>query len=188
MKNINLCIINSKNFAKEFYQKSFYAGDSNMDRINKILADEKYNLYLGKIKAYEKERKFCKHNMKHFLDVARIAYIMCLENEIDVKKDVIYAIALLHDIGRWQQYESKIPHEKASAALSKDILTRCGFSEGEIIIIIDAIDNHRNENSTYSNLNDIIYKSDKLSRACFNCKAESKCNWSEAKKNFTIKY
>lgn len=160
----------------------------NLDRVNKIFADEKYILYLGKIKYYEKGRKFCKHNMKHFLDVARIAYIMCLEKNLNVKKDIIYAIGLLHDIGRWQQYETGIPHEKASSLLAKDILKSCNFNEEEINIIIEAIDNHRNPNSEYNILNGIIYKSDKTSRACFNCKAEKKCNWAPEKKNFVIKY
>lgn len=159
-----------------------------MDRFNKILSDERYVLYLNKIKLHEKGRKFCKHNTKHFLAVSRIAYIMCLEEKLDIKKDIIYAIGFLHDIGRWQQYESKIPHEKASAALSRSILERCDYTKTETRVIISAIENHRNSNNTPIILNNIIYKSDKLSRNCFNCKVQNECDWTIEMKNLIIKY
>lgn len=159
-----------------------------MDRFNKILSDERYVLYLNKIKLHEQCRKFCKHNTNHFLAVSRIAYIMCLEEKLDIKKDIIYAIGFLHDIGRWQQYESKIPHERASAALSGSILERCGYTKTETGIIISAIENHRNSNNTPIILNNIIYKSDKLSRNCFNCKVQNECDWTLEKKNLRIQY
>lgn len=42
-------------------------------------------------------------------------------------------------------------------------------------MILEAIINHRNCES--NDLNAIIYKSDKLSRACYKCKAAKECNW-----------
>ena len=49
----------------------------------------------------EKGRIFCRHTMEHFLDTARLMYIYNLEDGAPVKKDIIYAAALLHDLGRF---------------------------------------------------------------------------------------
>lgn len=135
----------------------------------------------------ETQREFCKHDVCHSLDVARIAYIMVLEDNIHIKKENIYAAALLHDIGKWMQYDNDIPHELASVKLAKDILIECGFMEDEIEQILDMIISHRKKD--FDNLiNKIFYLSDKISRNCFNCKSISECNWSEKKKNYNIKY
>lgn len=158
------------------------------DKINAILQNENYKIYLAKNEEKEKTREFCHHDLQHFLDVARIAYIINLEKSINIHKDIIYAAALLHDIGRWMQYEKGIPHEKASAELAADILKACGFNENEIKEIIAAILMHRKVSTDEKSLSYLIYRSDKLSRGCFNCKALSECNWSEEKKNHNIKY
>lgn len=157
------------------------------DRINLIFCNNKFNEYLSKNKNSEKHRKFCIHNINHFLDVARIAYIISLEEKLNLKKDIIYAAGLLHDIGKWQQYESNIPHNEASAKLAVEILKASNFDNAEINLITDAIKNHREQNGA-SSLSSILYKSDKLSRNCFNCKAIKECNWSDYKKNFIITY
>lgn len=157
-----------------------------MEKINKILNDEKYKEYLYKIKKFEEKRIFCKHDLGHFLDMSRIAYIMVLEKKLNFSKEVIYAIGLLHDIGRWMEYEKGVDHHKASVELSKNILINCDFSEAEIDLILKAIAAHRVKNSEI--LNEIIYKSDKLSRNCMECAAREECNWSDDKKNLNISY
>lgn len=157
------------------------------DRINLIFHNNKFNEYLAKNKVLEKHRKFCRHNINHFLDVARIAYIISLEENLNLKKDIIYAAALLHDIGKWQQYENGISHNEASAKLAVEILKTANFNEAEISLITTAIKNHRQEN-TASSLSYILYKSDKLSRKCFKCKASNECNWTDDKKNFDITF
>ncbi|MFL0250582.1 HD domain-containing protein [Clostridium neuense] len=157
------------------------------DRINLILRNDKFNKYLNKNESLEKHREFCHHNINHFLDVARIAYIISLEEKLNLKKDIIYAAALLHDIGKWQQYESNIPHNEASAKLAVEILKVSNFNDSEINLVTNAIKNHRKKTEA-STLSSILYKSDKLSRNCFNCKAIKKCNWSDDKKNFIITY
>lgn len=157
-----------------------------MERVNRILNDTVYKELITDIKGWEKKREYCKHNMRHFLDVSRIAYIMVLESNMNVKKDVIYAIGLLHDIGRGVQYENNTPHEEASSRLAPDILFRSGYFETEIEIIINCIKNHRNKGNKEGSLEEIIYKADKLSRPCFSCKAEKKCNWDRDKKNMGI--
>lgn len=159
-----------------------------MERVNKILENETYKECLAKNSQWEKDRIFCKHNMEHFMDVARIAYIMVLEKGLDIRKDIIYAAALLHDIGRFRQYENGTPHEKASADIAPEILADSGFSEKETDKILKAILDHRKYDGEHGNLSYILYKSDKLSRACYSCGSASLCDWSEEKKNLKIKY
>lgn len=157
-----------------------------MDRFNTILSNYKYKGYVAKLEELENERVFCNHTIEHFLDVARIAYIQVLERGLDYSKDVIYAIALLHDIGRVLQYTKGIEHDEGSVILAKEILPETDYLDSEVEIILKAILNHRNE--TEDELSKIIYSSDKLSRNCFKCKAENECYWSKEKKNFHIKY
>lgn len=159
-----------------------------MDKINSILNDEKFKDYIKKNKRYEKDRKFCRHNLQHFLDVARIAYILVLENKIDISKDIVYGTALLHDIGRWVEYKENVPHEIASHKLAKEILTSSEYEDTEIEIILSTILNHRKEDNEKLSFNHIFYLSDKLSRNCLYCKALDECKWSDEKKNYKIKY
>ena len=158
-----------------------------MERINRILENHKYREYLDKNEKAEAERRFCHHNMGHFLDVARLATIINLEENYTQEKELIYAAALLHDIGRWMQYEEGIPHEEASAKLAPDILTACGFSVQEKEVILQAILNHRNAQiKDERSLSGLLYRADKLSRPCFSCKMEKECNWKQDKKNMSL--
>ena len=160
-----------------------------MERINRILKNKKYQDYLQKNKAAEEGRIFCCHNMEHFLDVARIAYILNLEETLDISKEQIYATALLHDIGRHVQYAEGTPHEKASAELAPEILEECGFKQEEQRVILRAICKHRDRKvANETSLAGIIYRADKLSRACFGCEAEALCDWKAEKKNLQVKY
>ncbi|WP_304681192.1 HD domain-containing protein, partial [uncultured Clostridium sp.] len=138
------------------------------------------------LKEYEKDREFCNHTIEHFIDVARIAYIMVLEENLNISKEVIYAIGLLHDIGRVKQYEEGISHDIASVEMSKEILKETNFTSDEINIILSGIASHRKESD--KRLEEIIYKADKLSRQCFNCKVKRECYWKDEKKNLAIKY
>ncbi len=155
-----------------------------MDRINRILSHETYQKYLARNEQAEMERRFCRHNMGHFLDVARLAVILNVTESYGVEKEQIYAAALLHDIGRWMQYEEGIPHEQASFQLAPEILEDCGFEETERKVILQAIGDHRNmavkEEKTLSGL---LYRADKYSRPCFACPVEQACDWKQGKKN-----
>lgn len=160
-----------------------------MDRIDRILKHNLFNVCLNKNKAAEKDRIFCRHDMTHFLDVARIGRIINAEEGLGVEVDLIYAAALLHDIGKHMQYSEGIPHELASAQLASGILSDCGFDKKETDVIIDAIRGHRDENSAdEKNLKGILYRADKLSRACFCCPAEGGCDWKDGKKNLRLRY
>jgi uncharacterized protein len=158
------------------------------DKINSILTHSKFLDYLKRIQQYESSREFCRHNLQHFLDTARIAYILVLEKKLSFNKELIYAAALLHDIGRWMQYEDGRAHDAASAVLAEEILIDCGYSKEEIIQITEAIKSHRTMEKDENSLNYILYYSDKKSRSCFDCKSIDRCNWPLEKKNSFIIY
>ena len=158
-----------------------------MERVNGILKDPLYRTCLSKIALFERDRIFCGHDMAHFLDVARLAYIRALEENYSVSKELIYCTALLHDIGRARQYEDGTPHDEAGAAIAGQILNELGFSMEEMEAIIAAIRGHRAQTDP-TVLGKLLYTADKRSRNCFSCKAEPECYWSPAKKNMTIQY
>lgn len=156
-------------------------------KVNEILHNDKYKKYIKEIEFLEKDREFCKHDMNHFLDMSRIAYILVLENKLNYSKEVIYAIGLLHDIGRGEEYKNNINHDEASVMIAEEILEETSYTDDEKSLILSAIKNHGNKDIQDEFLK-IIYKSDKLSRNCFECKAEKDCYWSREKKNLEIKY
>ena len=156
-----------------------------MDKVNEILSNEKYRKNLIILGELEEDRVFCKHGIEHFLDVARIAYIRALEGNMPYSKEIIYAIALLHDIGRVLEYKENIPHHEGSLILSKEILDETSFSREDKEKILKGIREHRNVAA--DELSNLIYESDKLSRNCFSCKSEKECYWIKDKKNFAIK-
>lgn len=170
-----------------------------MERIDKILKHPVFNENLNKINEIERDRKYCRHDLGHFLDVARIGSIILAQNKVDngvsiqnITDEYMYAAALLHDLGRAWQYEKGIPHEIASAEIAKEILTDCGFSVDEIEKIVSAILYHKgcadkNPTKDYS-IESVLYKADKISRCCFLCKAREDCKWSNSDKNNTVIY
>ena len=159
------------------------------ERINKILNHHLFLKHLQENNTAEAERRFCRHNMVHFLDVARIGWILVLEEQLPLEKEWVYAAALLHDMGKHVQYEDGTPHEVASGEIAPEILADCGFDEKETGVIVEAILSHRNPQvSEEKSLKGILYRADKASRACFACDAEPDCNWKDGKKNLMIRY
>lgn len=154
-----------------------------MKQIDNIINNPKYREYLLEIAECEKDRIFCKHDVEHFLSVARIMYIRSLENNLGIEKPIIYATALLHDIGRHIQYKNGTPHALASIDLAEEILNAVGgFSSEEISRILFAISKH-NSSKTNDELADLLQWADHESRSCFNCAAKPECKWSEEEKN-----
>lgn len=158
-----------------------------MKKVNQILNNKIFKSNMKLIEELEKDREFCRHGLHHSLDLARIAYIKSLEDNMGISKEVIYAVALLHDIGRGLQYKDGIPHHEGSVILAKEILEDTSFSDDEKLLIINGIENHRNTNDE-SSFNKLIQDSDKLSRNCFSCKSYNECYWDSNKKNSLIKY
>lgn len=162
-----------------------------MKQIEFIRNHPKYQASYERTKELEKDRIFCRHQMTHLMDVARIAYIQNLEQGLGFSKEVIYAAAILHDIGKYRQYEDKTPHEVASEEIAREILQdlpeEIAFPQEEMDMILQAIRSHRRMQEDMTPLDMLLYTSDKMSRNCFACEAERECNWSEDKKNMEIK-
>lgn len=163
--------------------------DYSMTRVNRIVNHVDYRNYLARLRELEKNRKFCCHNLTHFLDVARIAHIINLEMKLNINVELIYAAALLHDIGKAVEDPENIGHSKLSANLAEPILYDCGFLDREVECILDAILNHNNETIKDSgdNLARLLYRADKLSRPCYICDASDLCYWSLDDKNLQLK-
>ena len=160
-----------------------------MKRIDEIMEHEVFKRELSSINEAEKNHMFCNHDMEHLMDVARIAWILNLEDSIGLDREMVYAAALLHDIGKGRQYKEGIAHEIAGGEIAKGILQDCGFSEEEIFRICRAILSHRDPSvKEDKNLRGVIYRADKASRACFMCKTSKECNWPEEKKNSHVIY
>ncbi len=157
-----------------------------MERIQQIIAHPDFGSAYERTVQWEQQREFCRHEIGHYLDVARIAYIWNLEQQTGLDKEIIYAAALLHDIGRYQQYEDGIPHEQAGATLAAPILADCGFTAAEQEQILAAIRSHRGSTGASAPLNRLLYEADKRSRNCGFCPAVDACSWSEDKKNKEI--
>lgn len=157
-----------------------------MDRFNRILHSDDYNIYLNKIAEYEKSREFCTHTIEHFLAVARIAYIMVLEECINVSKEVVYITALLHDIGRYKQYEDNTPHEEASWKIAKEFINNNEFTDKDKEYIKEGILYHRKDSNKI--FGKVMFKADKASRECYRCNMYKDCNWKDELKNYNIKY
>jgi len=156
-----------------------------MERVNRILEHPLWKECMKRNEMAEAKRSFCHHDMEHLCAVARIAMLLNLEEGHGLQKDLVYAAALLHDCGRFKQYEDGTAHEKAGAEMAERILPECGYSEEEMADIVSAIVSHRGsvEKDRKCALADILYRADKTSRNCRFCKAYKECNWPEELKN-----
>ncbi len=153
-----------------------------LELANKIISNEIYKNKMSEITAMEKERPFCSHGMAHCLDVARIAMLICYEKNIPADAETIYAAALLHDIGRAEEYRNGSPHDTAGAELAEAVLDDIGCIE-EKQIILRLINSHRDKDCGDNTLEGIFSTADRLSRLCFCCEARSECNWQKDRLN-----
>ena len=159
-----------------------------MRRVGRILQDRLYRRCLAENAAREVDRPFCRHDFQHMLDVARISYIMLVEGGgLDdlarecccagrqSVRDVVYAAGLLHDIGRFRQYDCGEDHAAAGALLARPILERAGFSFREVEVITRAIAAHRRGDEEGGLLGRVLCRADDLARPCAFCRARGDC-------------
>ncbi|MCI7639725.1 MAG: HD domain-containing protein [Clostridiales bacterium] len=156
-----------------------------MERVNAIARHPVFAEHLARLEVLEQTRIFCRHDLSHLMDVARLMWIAALERQLPLNREVVYAAALLHDLGRVEQMGEGIPHHQASADLAARILPEAGFSANEIAQIQNAIACHRGDGGE-NMLGQLLYWADKKSRPCWVCAAKNKCNWPQEKKNWEI--
>lgn len=172
-----------------------------MERTAAIAESELFTRCLAGIEAAEADRVFCRHGLPHLLDVARIAWILNLERGCGLRRDVVYAAALLHDIGRAAQYQTGEPHDEAGERVAAEVLDALPeplrFDGTDRTAILHAVGGHRGPlagregdahegPATADVLAHLIKEADGRSRACFACSARDACYWSEERKNLSI--
>lgn len=160
-----------------------------LDQVNRLLAHDTYKSYLQDLKSLESERVYCKHDLQHFLDVARIATIINLKEDYKLNEEDVYLAALLHDVGKTQSYkDASVKHSIASAVLAKPLLQELKIDSKRIEGILYAIEKHNSKDEILEPLAKVIAKADHLSRQCHACMAYDTCKWPETKKNHGITY
>lgn len=161
-----------------------------MERIHAIMNHPLYREQYERLEKAEEGRKFCRHQIQHLLDVARIAYIRSLEEGLGFDRELVYAAAVLHDIGKAAQYEERIGHEIAGEAIAAEILDSLpedlAFPEKDRKSILQAVRGHRKLREDPEVLERLLYEADKASRLCFACPAEKECDWGDHQKNKEI--
>lgn len=157
-----------------------------LELANRILKNEYYISQLSQLEELETDRVFCRHNMEHFLSVARITVILCSRSGIVIDDDVVYSAALLHDIGRVEEYRDGIPHDIASQATAERVLDEISCPEAEKQQIISLIADHRKNGLAPDTPEAMFGTADKLSRNCFECRARKHCKWKKESMNLEI--
>lgn len=180
-----------------------------MERVEAIRNNPLFRASMERIERAESEREFCRHGMSHVLDVARIAWIAALERRCRVSKDVVYAAALLHDVGRAEQYATGEDHDVAGARIAGEILkglpASLQFDAAERSAILAAVAGHRGPaaseahgrapegslpDSSAQELGEVLARlvkeADNRSRACYACPARDACYWPDERKNLSL--
>lgn len=189
-KTVIICF-GSLSIMKQIYEYMDKRQPVGQDRVNNIINNNVFVRNMRIIGEYEKKRIFCGHGMEHLLDVARLTWIFNLENNEGYSKDVVYAAALLHDIGRARQYVDGTGHELAGVSIAKEVLIESGYNEDEIMLITGAISFHNNKEVGIDEINGLkgmLRRADNMSRQCYACKAQNQCKWPVDRKNLNLKY
>ena len=88
---------------------------------------------------YSKNEKA--HNINHINYVIRRSFELITQNDLEVNLDMVYVIAAYHDIGHFLDPKK---HEIVSAEMmTKDTKLKEFFNEEELLIIKEAIEDHR---------------------------------------------
>lgn len=146
-------------------------------RVNRIVEHPLFQEYSARNALAETQRRFCRHGFDHGLAVARIAYIVLREEDnTSLSKEIIYAAGVLHDQGRWREYETGEDHADIGSELVKPILKDAGYSPEETEIIVQAIREHRRDpESGLSPLGRALAYADDWARDCRSCRSQASC-------------
>lgn len=99
------------------------------------------------------------HDYGHTMRVLRIAFRIGRKEGADL--DVLYAAAMLHDIGYAKDVKR---HEKLGARMARDILRKTDFPRKKVPLVLACIRNHRfSRNSRADSIEEkILQDADKL--------------------------
>lgn len=166
-----------------------------MERLNRIIKSAEFEEIIEGIAHYEQKREFCSHTMEHFFAVARICYILVLEEytlsglfEKGLSKELIYTAGILHDIGRLEEYKTGVDHAAVGAKTAQKFLEKNGYSETEIELVTAAVSEHRELPNKPTYLGGKLFEADKMSRSCYSCAAAEKCYNREIKERSDMLY
>lgn len=171
---------------------------------DRVLKHPEFLRIMNRIKEQETERIYCHHELEHALDVARIAWILFLEEVVEAQtevlarrdrmllKDELYVCALLHDIGRSAQYETGIHHSETGLIIAKEILTDVQCPQEWVDEILNVLAGHHGRSkktkASEMDLGYYIGKADHDCRLCFFCEAKDSCKWGLEDRNTTVEW
>lgn len=156
-----------------------------MKRLRPLVHHPDFRQALRQLDELEHTRIYCRHGLPHLLDVARIAALLAADRGLDCPRDVIYAAALLHDIGRVRQYTTGEPHAQAGVPMARELLRATAFTAAEQERIVRAVGRHQT-GADADGLAQILSEADHASRMCFACAAADTCYWTEERRNHTV--
>jgi uncharacterized protein len=160
-----------------------------MKIVERLLNHPDFRAAVDTIEKNEATRIFCRHGLDHALDVARITWMLALENNRPFDKESIYLAALLHDLGRSVDNAN---HDEESMRLAARLLPECGANSERTETIIAAIGVHREKRATIdlktASFGELLAYADHKSRPCYRCAAAANCYWDATAKNHTITY
>lgn len=158
--------------------------------VEKLISNVHYQALMEQLEVLEKDRIYCKHGFSHGLDVARIAYIMNLEMNLGQDKEDIYLSALLHDIGRIEEYKNGTQHQEAGVAVARLLLNEIAYPIEKIEPILKRVREHGHLSLEQSQISEdnFFWFADKRARNCFACRQQESCNWAISKRTGTIEW
>lgn len=161
-----------------------------MKHVERLFRSETFLAIRKQLDEQEKTRVFCKHGLAHSLDVARIAQLMNLELGFLQDKEEIYLSALLHDLGRVDEYERGIPHQEAGCLIAEKLLAEIQYPKRLWEPILKRVVEHRQLNISNEEItrDNFFWFADKKARNCFLCEQTLNCNWKLEKKTKTIEW
>ena len=160
-------------------------------QIDRLLQHPMYRARLELLQELERKRDFCGHNLEHFMKVGRIAEYVVAKNELLFAEEVVWGAALLHDMGRVEQYRQGISHEKASVAFAREILFSLDWNVSDIDMVCEAIGSHSHRQCAADrwrkmpelvSLTEVISFANQFSRTCYKCHMADACKWTEEEK------
>lgn len=185
-----------------------------MPRVRAIWESPAFRDALASIDGAERDREFCGHGVAHLVDVARVAWILNLERGLGLDREVVYAAAFLHDVGRAAQYATGEPHDAAGERMAAELLDalpgELAFPASGREAILAAVRGHRGDvridrggagegarraveggdgggdSPASTPLASIIREADGRSRPCYACPAREACYWPDERKNLSI--